>query len=53
MTDKEAYNLIGERANALAGDTIIQSKMLEIALSDGKEAAEKWLYQLAIATLAQ
>ena len=51
MTNNEAYKLIGERANELSKNTEVQKKMVEIAKSDGKEKAEKFLYDLAIATL--
>lgn len=53
MTDKQAYQLIGQRAEELAANITVQAKMVEIAKTDGKESAEKWLYNLAIATLAQ
>lgn len=51
MTDKEAYNLIGERAAELTKRPEIQKKMLEIANAESKEAAVKWVYMAAIATL--
>lgn len=51
MTDEEAYKLIGERAEELAKREDVQNKMVEIAKTDGKEKAEKWLYRMAIATL--
>ena len=51
MTDNEAYNLIGERAAELTKRPEIQKKMLEIANAEGKEAAVKWVYLAAIATL--
>ena len=51
MTDNEAYKLIGERAEELASNTEVQKKMVEIAKTEGKEKAEKFLYNLAIATL--
>ena len=51
MTNNEAYKLIGERANELSKNTEVQKKMVEIAKSEGKEKAEKFLYDLAIATL--
>lgn len=51
MTDNEAYKLIGERAEELTKNIEIQKKMVEIAKSDGKEKAEKFLYNLAVATL--
>lgn len=51
MTDKEAYELIGKRAKELTQNTKVQRKMLEIAKTKGKDAAEKWLYMTAVATL--
>ena len=51
MTDNEAYRLIGERAEELTINTEIQKKMVEIARTEGKEKAEKFLYNLAITTL--
>lgn len=52
MSDKEAYRLIGERAEALAQSPEIQAKMIEIAKEKCKEEAEKWLYMVAVGTLA-
>ena len=51
MRNEEAYKLIGERAEELSKNTDVQNKMVEIAKSEGKEKAEKFLYNLAIATL--
>lgn len=51
MTDKEAYELIGKRAKELTQNTKVQRKMLEIAKTKDKDAAEKWLYMTAVATL--
>lgn len=51
MINNEAYKLIGERANELSKNTEVQNKMVEIAKTEGKEKAEKFLYNLAIATL--
>ena len=51
MTDKEAYDTIGERAEQLAQIPEVQNKMIEILNKEGKEAAEKWLYMSAIASL--
>ena len=51
MTDQEAYRLIGERAEALSKDPHFQKVMIQTAKTDGKEAALKWLYNCAIATL--
>ena len=51
MTDNEAYKLIGKRADELSNNTEVQQKMVEIARVEGKEKAEKFLYNLAIATL--
>lgn len=52
MSHKEAFKLIGERAGELAKNQEVQHKMLQIAKEKSKEDAEKWLYRLAIATLA-
>ena len=52
MTDKEAYKLIGERAVELSKRPEIQAKMIEIARTEGKKKAEKYLYMAAIASLA-
>ncbi len=52
MSEKEAYKLIGERAEELAEDENVQKKAVEIAKTQGKEAGEKYIYMLAIATLA-
>ncbi len=51
MTDNEAYKAIGERAGELAKDPEIQKKMVALAKSEGKEKAESWLYQMAVASL--
>lgn len=51
MADKEAFKMIGERAEELAEKPEVQNKMLQIAKENGKEEAEKWLYMSAIATL--
>uniref|UniRef100_A0AAU8B5H5 Uncharacterized protein n=1 Tax=Dulem virus 39 TaxID=3145757 RepID=A0AAU8B5H5_9CAUD len=52
MTNEEAFKLIGKRAEELANDAKVQRKAIEIAQSQGKEAGEKYIYMLAIATLA-
>lgn len=52
MTNKEAYALIGERAEQLSKMPDIQKKMIRLARENGKEAAEKWLYLAAVAALA-
>lgn len=52
MSNKEAFKLIGERARELVKTQEVQQKMLQIAKEKSKEDAEKWLYRLAIATLA-
>lgn len=52
MNNKEAFKLIGERAEELTKKQDVQHKMLQIAKEKSKEDAEKWLYMLAIATLA-
>ncbi len=51
MTNEQGFALIGMRAEELAKDAGIQAKMVEIAETESKEAAEKYLYTLAIATL--
>ena len=51
MTDNEAYAAIGERAEELTKVPEIQKKMLALAKSEGKEKAESWLYQMAVASL--
>lgn len=51
MTDREAYKLIGEKAAEIAKRPEIQKQMLEIANAEGKEAAIKHVYLLAIGTL--
>ena len=53
MTDLEAYELIGERAEELTKRADVQKKMVEIADNDGKEEAAKWLEMAAIASLIQ
>jgi len=52
MTNSEAYKLIGEKAAELANKPEVQAKMVQIAKTEGKEEAERWLYLLAIAVLA-
>jgi hypothetical protein len=52
MTNQEAFAMIGERADALAKNPDVQKKMVEIADAQGEESAIKYLYTLAIATLA-
>lgn len=51
MTDKEAYKIIGARAEEIAKLPEVQREMIEIARKQGKEAAEKYLYLAAIGTL--
>lgn len=51
MTNKQGFSMIGERADALAKDSSVQKKMMEIQARKGKEAAIKFLYLLAISTL--
>ncbi len=53
MTDKEAFALIGERAGELAKRSEVRKKMLEICKKEGKEAAEQYVYTLAVATLCK
>ena len=52
MSDKEAFDLIGRRAQELAALPEIREKMTELAGKSGKEAAERMVYLMAIATLA-
>lgn len=51
MTDKEVCKILGDRAAELTEKEEVQKKMLEILQKESKEAAEKWVYSLAIATL--
>lgn len=51
MTDKEAYEIIGERVKQIVELPEIQAKMVKMAKKDGKKAAENWAYMLAIGTL--
>lgn len=51
MTNKQGFAMIGKRAEELVKDAKVQSKMVEIVKTENKEAAEKYLYMLAIATL--
>ena len=52
MSDKEAFDLIGRRARELTALPEIREKMAELAGKSGKEAAERMVYLMAIATLA-
>lgn len=51
MTNEQGFTMIGERADALAKDTSVQKKVLEIEAEEGKEAAVRFLYLLAVSTL--
>ncbi len=51
MTNEQGFSMIGERANALAKDSNVQKKMMEVQAREGKEAAVRFLYLLAISTL--
>lgn len=51
MTDREAFEMIGKRAEELSKKPEVQKKMLRIAKEKSKEEAERWLYMSAIATL--
>jgi hypothetical protein len=52
MTDKQAYELIGERAAELAAHPEIRKLMLEkIRAGQTKEEVEKWLYMVAVGSL--
>lgn len=52
MTNKEAFDLIGKRAAELAQSEKVQKRVVEIAAKQGKAAGEKYVYMLAVATLA-
>ena len=52
MSDKEAFALIGRRAQELAALPEIREKMTELAGKSGREAAERMVYLMAIAKLA-
>lgn len=51
MTNEQGFAMIGNRASELAKNTDVQKKMIEIAETESKEAAVKYVYMLAIATL--
>lgn len=51
MDNKEMYDLIGNRAKELTKDKKVQAQMIQIFNEQGKEAAETFVYKLAIATL--
>lgn len=51
MTNKEAYELIGQRVTELVSMPEIQAEMIKVAREKGKEAAEKMIYMTAIGTL--
>lgn len=51
MTDKEAFEIIGKRAEELAKKPEVQKQMLRNAKEISKGEAEKWLYMSAIVTL--
>ena len=51
MTDEQGFAMSGERASELAKNIDVQKKMIEIDKSESKEAAIKYVYTLAIATL--
>lgn len=53
MTNEQGFAMIGERADELAKNPKIQRKMVEIAKSENKDAAIKYLYMLAISTLCK
>ena len=52
MSDKKAFALVGRRAQEVAALPEIREKMTELAGKSGKEAAERMVYMMAIATLA-
>lgn len=43
--------ILGDRVMELTEKEEVQKKMVEIAKAESKEAAEKWVYSLAIATI--
>ena len=51
MSENEAFELIGHRAQDLAELPQIRAKMMELATSHGKEAALRMIYMAAVATL--
>ncbi len=51
MTNEQGFAMIGERADTLAKDSSVQKKMMEIQAREGKEAAIRFLYLLAVSTL--
>lgn len=51
MTDKEAFELIGQRASELVAMPEIQAKMMDVARKQSIEAAETMVYMMAIGTL--
>lgn len=51
MTNEQGFEMIGNRVEELVKNAKVQDKMVEIAKTESKEAAEKYLYMLAIATL--
>lgn len=51
MTNEQSFAMIGKREEELAKNTNVQAKMLDIAKTENKEVAERYLYMLAIATL--
>ena len=53
MTDKEAYRIIGERTEKLVKLPEVQKKMIAIAREQDREAAERYVYMLAVATLCK
>lgn len=53
MTDKEAYKIIGERAEELVKLPEVQKKMIAIAREQDRKAAERYVYMLAVATLCK
>ncbi len=51
MTNEEAYSLIGDRTKELLELPEVKEMAVRIAKQNGREAAVKQIYLLAIATL--
>lgn len=52
MTNEQAFQMIGERAEALAQNPEVKAKAEQIFKTDGMEAAKNYVYMLAICSLA-
>ena len=51
MKDSEAFEMIAKRVEELVERDDVKVQMVKIANENGKQEAENWVYQLAIATL--